>query len=354
MFGATGHVGRSVAKAALSHGDLVTAVGRAHENTIPFVASSFSSFSDRCLPLLCDVRVRSTVDAVIQQSIAHWGRVDIIANCTGYGVIGACEDQGDYDIRNQFETNFFGTVNIIHASLPYFRTRRAPASHQEMEDGEEEEEEEEEEDEPTGGRYIIFSSTSGALGIPGLGPYCATKHAVEGLIESMLYEVHAFNIKATLVEPGYLRLDDTSPPLPPPPPAASTTNPASTSPTTLLHTTTPPHQTYTHFHLPPPNPHSPYAADAAAPANHARRMLTHLTQSQRHLAPPTSTARSAELVWQLGHCRFPPLRLLLGGFAVESVRDRLRCVIEEIEDWRFLGFGGGWGEGVGEGVGEGD
>ncbi|KAI4199813.1 MAG: hypothetical protein LQ350_004343 [Teloschistes chrysophthalmus] len=205
VFGATGHVGRSVAKAALSHGDLVTAVGRAHENTIPFVASSFSSFSDRCLPLLCDVRVRATVDAVIQQSIAHWGRVDIIANCTGYGVIGAGEDQDDYDIRNQFETNFFGTVNIIHASLPYFRTRRhlhPPTPHQEMED---EEEEEKEEEEPIGGRYIIFSSTSGALGIPGLGPYCATKHAVEGLIESMLYEVHAFNIKATLVEPGYLR-----------------------------------------------------------------------------------------------------------------------------------------------------
>ncbi|KAL9576157.1 MAG: hypothetical protein Q9212_007335, partial [Teloschistes hypoglaucus] len=181
VFGATGHVGRSVAKAALSHGDLVTAVGRAHENTIPFVASFFSSFSDQCLPLLCDVRVRVTVDAVIQQSIAHWGRVDIIANCTGYGVIGACEDQDDYDIRNQFETNFFGTVNIIHASLSYFRTRRhpqPPAPHQELL-VEEEEEEEEEEDGPIGGRYIIFSGTSGALGIPGLGPYCATKHAVE-------------------------------------------------------------------------------------------------------------------------------------------------------------------------------
>lgn len=53
---------------------------------------------------------------------------------------------------------------------------------------------------------------------------------------------------------------------------------------------------------------------------------------------PTSAVKAAELVWQLGHCSFPPLRLLLGSFAVESVRDRLRCVTEEIEDWRFLSF----------------
>ncbi|KAL8659198.1 MAG: hypothetical protein Q9202_007239 [Teloschistes flavicans] len=355
VFGATGHVGRSVAKAALSHGDLVTAVGRTHENTLPSVASSFQSFSDRCLPHLCDVRLRPTVDAVIQQSITHWGRVDIIANCTGYGVIGACEDQDDYDIRNQFETNFFGTLNIIHASLPYFRTRhsdpRPPsannARYQDLDNEEEEEEEGEEEEEPIGGRYIIFSSTSGALGIPGLGPYCATKHAVEGLIESMLYEVHAFNIKATLVEPGYLRRDDdssSSPPLPPPPPPPpSSTDPFPPQTSSPSPQDPPPQQhpaTYTHFLINPPPAHSPYA-DPLAPAGHARRMVQCL--GHPHHAP-TSTTRSAELVWQLGHCRFPPLRLLLGGFAVESVRDRLRCVIEEIEDWRFLGFGGTEGE----------
>ena len=62
---------------------------------------------------------------------------------------------------------------------------------------------------------------------------------------------------------------------------------------------------------------------------------------------PTSAVKAAELVWQLGHCSFPPLRLLLGSFAVESVRDRLRCVTEEIEDWRFLSFkGDGEADGV--------
>ncbi|KAL8901862.1 MAG: hypothetical protein Q9207_004994 [Kuettlingeria erythrocarpa] len=332
VFGASGHIGRSIVKAALSHNDLVTAVGRQHEDTIPSVQSSFPSFPNHCLPLLCDVRIRFTVDAVLQQSITHFGRVDIIANCTGYGVIGACEDQDDYDIRNQFETNFFGTVNILHASLPYFRTRQLtfPSRFKGEDQGPEE-------PEPIGGRYLIFSSTSGALGVPGLGPYSATKHAVEGLIESMLYETHAFNIKATLVEPGHLRRDHSdTPPSPDPAPAFA---PQAAHPSHHQPLTSPsPTRTkpFTHFLIKHPHPSSP--------ANHARRMVQWLGDGNRQ---PTSAARSAELVWLLGHCRFPPLRFLLGGFAVESVRDRLRCVTEEIEDWKHLGFGeeGGGDEG---------
>lgn len=121
----------------------------------------------------------------------------------------------------------------------------------------------------------------------------------------MLYEVDAFNIKATLVEPGHVRRDE---------PGSSTTLP-----------------TFGHFSITPAS--EPYAG-ATAPAGHAKRMVQWLGERQ-----PTSAVKVAELVWQLGHCSFPPLRLLLGSFAVESVRDRLRCVIEEIEDWKFLSFG---------------
>lgn len=238
------------------------------------------SASSNCLPLLCDIRIRQTVESVLQRSIAHWSRIDIIATCTGHGVIGAAEDQDDYEIRNQFETNFFGTLNILQISLPLFRSQG-------------------------GGRYLIFSSTAGALGVPGLGPFCATKYAVEGLIESMLYEVHAFNIKATLVEPGHVRRDE---------------------PDSKIH----PLPTFGHFSIVPAS--APYAGPTA-PAGHAKRMVQWLGERQ-----PTSAVKAAELVWQLGHCGFPPLRLLLGSFAVESVRDRLRCVIEEIEDWKHLSF----------------
>jgi len=276
-------MGRSVIKAALTNNDLVTAVGRTFVDSMPCMQNWHTQ--DRCLGLLCDVRVRETVEAVLKKSIDHWGRVDIIANCSGYGVIGACEDQDDYEIRNQFETNFWGTLNILQISLPYFRER---------EGGE-------------GGRYLIFSSTSGALGVPGLGPYCATKYAVEGLIESMLYEIDAFNIKATLVQPGHVRRDD--------------------QPDGKAH----PLPRFGHFSIKPAS--EPYAGPTA-PAGHAKRMVQWLGERQ-----PTSAVKSAELVWQLAHCSFPPLRLLLGSYAVESVRDRLRCIIEEIEDWKHLNFG---------------
>jgi hypothetical protein len=53
---------------------------------------------------------------------------------------------------------------------------------------------------------------------------------------------------------------------------------------------------------------------------------------------PTSAVKCAELVWQLGHCSYPPLRLLLGSYAIESIRDRLKSVIEELEDWKHLHF----------------
>jgi len=291
IFGATGHLGRSLVRAATTHGDKVTAVGWTKETSMEEMKGWMVENS---LGMLCDVRVRETVDAVVKKSIEHWGKVDIIANCTGYGVIGACEDQSDHELRSQFSTNVYGTLNILTTTLPYFRTQQS-------------------------GRYLIFSSTSGALGTPGLGPFCATKYAVEGLIESMLYEVDAYNIKATLVEPGHMRLDE--------PDAKSVWG----------------LKKYSAFKVKPAS--DPYKG-AHAPAGHARRMVQWLNDRQ-----PVSTVKSAELIWQLAHCKYPPLRLLLGTYAVESIRDRMRSVIEEIEDWKHLSFpvaseDGGNGEGA--------
>ena len=75
IFGATGHMGRSLARAALSHGDKITAVGRAQENT----RDQMEGWHENCLGMLCDVRVRETVEDVIRTSVQHWGQVDIIA-----------------------------------------------------------------------------------------------------------------------------------------------------------------------------------------------------------------------------------------------------------------------------------
>lgn len=299
-------MGRSLVKAALSHNDQVAAVGRTFETTIESMRK-MQEENQKCLGLLCDVRARETVREVIDKTIAYFGRIDIIVNCSGYGVIAACEDQDDNDVRNQFETNFMGTLNIIQLSIPYFRGRHA-------------------------GRYIIFSSMSGALGVPGLGPYCASKYAVEGLMESMLYEVDSFNIKGTLVAPGHTRRDDG--PVSLSPVSASQMKPwdsnnlvTKRSSDTDLSTPLP---AYGHFLIKPSS--EPYQSPTA-PAKHASRLLQWLGDKQS-----VSAVKSAELVWQLGHCSFPPLRLLLGSYAVESIRDRLKCITEEIEDWKHLSF----------------
>ena len=128
------------------------------------------------------------------------------------------------------------------------------------------------------------------------------------MIESLLYEVDAFNIKATLVAPGHLRLDE---------PTGLDDKGSDSADKSRL-------PTYGHFLV--KSPSQPYESQNA-PAAHAKRVVQWLSNQQ-----PTSAVKSAELTWQLGHCSFPPLRLLLGSFAVESIRDRLRCIIEEVSD----------------------
>jgi hypothetical protein len=157
-----------------------------------------------------------------------------------------------------------------------------------------------------------ISSSVQPLGVPGLGPYCASKYAVEGLIESMLYEVDGFGIRASLVEPAHLRRDD-----------GHIGQARVNGKSDRL-------QLYGHFKVLKPS--QPYAG-MDAPAKHAQRLLQWIGDHQ-----PTSVVKAAELSWQLGHCSFPPLRLLLGTYAVESVRDRLKSVMEEIEDWKYLSF----------------
>ncbi len=306
VFGGTGHMGQSLVKAALGHGDRVTTVGRTFESTAESMAKLTSS---GCLGTLCDVRARESVERVVQATLKRFERVDVVANCSGYGVIGACEDQDEHDLRDQFETNVMGTMHIIQTCLPLFRQQGS-------------------------GRFLIFSSTAGSLGVPGLGPYCATKYAVEGLVEAMLYELEPFNVKATLIEPGFVRREE------PVAQVTTTTTTTTTEATPGVSSSSssaaavvaagPPLPSWGHFLIKPPS--EAYAL-ATSPALHAKRMVQWLGDRQ-----PTSAAKCAQLVWQLGHCHFPPLRLLLGSYAVESIRDRIRSVTEELEDWKHLHF----------------
>jgi NAD(P)-dependent dehydrogenase (short-subunit alcohol dehydrogenase family) len=112
---------------------------------------------------------------------AEKNRIDVLVNNTGYGLIGSIEEMSIKELKAQFETNLFGMVRMIQYALPLMRNQKEG-----------------------GGRIINLSSIGGILGYPLSAAYSSTKFAVEGLIESMRYEVEPFGIKTILIEPAFV------------------------------------------------------------------------------------------------------------------------------------------------------
>ena len=145
-------------------------------------ASSLLSIASE-LKLTENIQIE-TLDVTSADSIAefeiylsHLGSIDVLVNNAGLAVGGFCEELSIDDYREQFETNFFGVIAVTKAVLPFMRTRGQ-------------------------GRIINISSISGRIGFPGLSPYTASKHALEGFSESLRLEVKPFGIDVVLVEPG--------------------------------------------------------------------------------------------------------------------------------------------------------
>ena len=132
------------------------------------------------LPL--DVRSDESVQACVGEVLRRAGRIDVLVNNAGYGLVGLIEETGVEQVREQFETNFFGVVRMTQTVLPVMRGQLA-------------------------GRIINISSMAGIMGVPGEGYYCATKFALEGFTETLYYEVEPFGIHACLVEPGFFATD---------------------------------------------------------------------------------------------------------------------------------------------------
>jgi NAD(P)-dependent dehydrogenase (short-subunit alcohol dehydrogenase family) len=127
-----------------------------------------------------DVTDENSVKSAIQSIITESGRIDLLVNNAGYGLTGAFEDIGIDEIKALYETNVFGVIRVTQAVLPIMRKQRS-------------------------GRIINISSGAGRIGFPGSSAYVSSKFALEGLSESMAFEVEQFGIKTVLVEPGFIR-----------------------------------------------------------------------------------------------------------------------------------------------------
>jgi NAD(P)-dependent dehydrogenase (short-subunit alcohol dehydrogenase family) len=127
-----------------------------------------------------DVTDENSVKNAIQSILSESGRIDLLVNNAGYGLTGALEDIRIDEIRALYETNLFGVIRVTQAILPTMRKQGS-------------------------GRIINISSGAGRIGYPGGSAYVSSKFALEGLSESMAYEIEQFGIRTVLVEPGFVR-----------------------------------------------------------------------------------------------------------------------------------------------------
>jgi len=141
---------------------------------------------DNLTVMQLDVTDEQQTEQVIKRAIAQLGRIDVVVNNAGFGMVGAVEEVSAEEAQATFATNFFGTLHVIRAVLPHFRTNHA-------------------------GHIVNFSSVGGITGSAGFGIYNAAKFAVEGLSEALDLELKPFGIKVTIVEPGYFRTEFLSP-----------------------------------------------------------------------------------------------------------------------------------------------
>jgi short-subunit dehydrogenase len=126
-----------------------------------------------------DVNSEASIDAAIKEIINIEGRIDLVVNNAGFGVApGGAEESTIEQTKMIFDTNFFGTVRMVRAVVPYMRKQ-----------GE--------------GRIINIGSILGLIPAPYMATYAATKHAVEGFSESLDHELRTRGIRVSVVEPGY-------------------------------------------------------------------------------------------------------------------------------------------------------
>jgi NAD(P)-dependent dehydrogenase (short-subunit alcohol dehydrogenase family) len=124
-----------------------------------------------------DVTNEAQVKAAVAEGLIRFGKIDILINNAGYGIVTAIEEATDAEVKAQYETNVFGLLNVTRAVLPHLRAQRS-------------------------GHIINVSSLFGFDAIPGWALYGSTKFAVEGISKGLALELAPLNIKVTTVEPG--------------------------------------------------------------------------------------------------------------------------------------------------------
>lgn len=141
-------------------------------------AADAANVAARIRPIRLDVTDEAEIRKAIERVAQESGRLDALVNNAGFAIGGFLEQLPIERWRTQFETNVFGVVAVTRAALPLMRSGGS------------------------GGRIVMVGSVSGRIGFPALGPYCASKHALEGIAETLRFELAPFGIAVSIIDPG--------------------------------------------------------------------------------------------------------------------------------------------------------
>lgn len=166
-------LGHGIAEAVLASGRAVVGTVRRDGDA----ADLANKYPGQVLLVTADVTHQASVAAAVTAAVEFGGRIDVFVSNAGYTLVAGIEDATDQQIRDQFETNAFGTINVTRSVLPVMRKQQA-------------------------GRVIVVSSVAGASAGPGMGYYAASKHAVEGFAESLSKEVATWRSRSPSSSPG--------------------------------------------------------------------------------------------------------------------------------------------------------
>lgn len=175
--GASRGFGSLIAAEALAAGDAVVATARN-----PKAVTERIGNHPNLLPVALDVTDEAQAQAAAAAAVERFGRIDVLVNNAGYGLLGAVEESSGPEVEKIFATNVFGLLAVTRAVLPHMRRQRS-------------------------GHVINISSIGGYGAFVGWGVYGSTKFAVEGITEALAAELAPLGVKATVVEPGFFRTD---------------------------------------------------------------------------------------------------------------------------------------------------
>ncbi|MFF8837438.1 oxidoreductase [Streptomyces sp. NPDC015130] len=176
--GASRGLGAKITQEALGRGHSVIATAR----DAAAVRRAYPDSPERLLAVSADVTEPGQLAAAVEAGLAAFGRIDVVVNNAGYGLVGAVEEVSDKAARALFDVNVFGVLNTLRATLPTLRAQRS-------------------------GHVLNIGSVGGFATAPGVGLYGASKFALEGISEALHGELAPLGIHVTIVEPGGFRTD---------------------------------------------------------------------------------------------------------------------------------------------------